>query len=51
MTKAKPIKINHKKKTVTVFRQLNPPSFHAWMISKIKRENPGYEIKEEFKNA
>ena len=51
MTKAKPIKIDNKKKTVTVTRQLNPPSFHAWMISKIKKENPGYTIIENFDNA
>ena len=51
MPKAKAIKIDHKKETVTVFRQLNPPSFHAWMISKIKKENPGYTIIEKFDNA
>ena len=51
MTKARAIKINHKKKTVTVTRQLNPPSFHAWMLSKITKENPGYTILEDYDNV
>ena len=49
--KARKIKINHKKKTVTVFRKLNPPSFHAWMMAKIKKENPDYTILEEYDNT
>ena len=51
MGKAKSIKFDHKKKTVTLTRQLNPPSFHAWMVRKIKNENPGYTIIESFDNA
>ena len=51
MKKAKAIKINHKKKTITVFRKLNPPSFHHWMIKKLTTENPNYTIVEEFDNA
>ena len=48
MTKERAIKINHKKKTITITRKLNPPKFHAWMMSKVKRENPDYEIIERF---
>jgi hypothetical protein len=51
MPKAKAMKIDHKKKTITITRQLNPPSFHAWMKSKITRENPGYTLIEEYDNS
>ena len=51
MSKAKAMKIDHKKKTITIFRKLNPPSFHAWMVRKITTENPDYTIVEEFDNA
>ena len=49
--KAKKMKVDHKAKTVTIFRQLNPPTFHAWMRNKILDEHPGYTIIEEFDNA
>ena len=48
MTKVRKIKIDHKKKKITVFKKLNPPSFHAWMIRKITTENPDYTIHEQF---
>ena len=51
MTKARRIKIDHKKKTITVFRKLNPPSFHAWMINKVTKENPDYTLLEKYDNA
>ena len=51
MTKARRIKVNHKKKTITVFRKLNPPSFHAWMINKVTKENPDYTLLEKYDNA
>ena len=51
MPKAKAMKINHKKKTITITRKLNPPSFHAWMKSKITRDNPGYTLIEDYDNA
>ena len=46
--KARRMKIDHKKKSITVFQKLNPPSFHAWMIRKVTTENPGYTIHEHF---
>lgn len=51
MTKARAVKVNHKKKTITVFRKLNPPSFHYWMIKKLTTENPNYTVVEKFDNA
>ena len=51
MTKARRIKVDHKKKTITVFRKLNPPSFHAWMIDKVTKENPDYTLLEKYDNA
>ena len=48
MKKKKAMKVNHKKKTITITRQLNPPTFHAWMMSKVTRENPDYTIIEDF---
>ena len=48
MSKKKAMKLNHKKKTITITRRLNPPSFHAWMMNKVTRENPDYTIIEDF---
>tara|TARA_B100001758_G_C18103178_1_gene449580 strand:+ start:526 stop:681 length:156 start_codon:yes stop_codon:yes gene_type:complete len=47
MTKKKSIKLDHKKKTITITRKLNPPSFHAWMMRKVTTENPDYTIIED----
>ena len=44
MTTPRKAKVDHKKKTITVFRQLNPPSFNAWMLNKLQKENPGYTL-------
>jgi len=40
----KAIKVNHKKKTVTISKQFNPPKFNAWVRNKVKTEYPDYEI-------
>ena len=40
----KAIKIDHKKKTITVNRKLNPRKFHAWMLSKAVSMNPEYTV-------
>ena len=51
MSKKKTMKVDHKNKTVTITRQLNPPSFHGWMKGKITKEHPGYTIIEDFEDA
>ena len=51
MTRQRAMKVNHKKKTITITRQLNPPSFHAWMMNKVTTENPDYKIIEDFNDA
>ena len=51
MTRPRKPKFDHKKKTITVFRELNPPSFNAWMLSKLQKENPEYTIVKEYDNA
>ena len=51
MTTPKKMKVDKKAKTVTIFRQLNPPTFHAWMRKKILEDHPGYTIIEDFDNA
>ena len=50
-TKPKKMKVDDEAKTVTIFRQLNPPTFHAWMRRKILEDHPGYTIIEDFDNA
>ena len=44
MTTPKAIQIDHSKKTITVVRQLNPPSFHARMLNRAIKDNPSYEV-------
>jgi len=45
MTK-RAVKLDRKKRQIIVTRKLNPPKFHAWMMSKLTKENPDYTIVE-----
>ena len=46
MKTPKALQLNHKKKTITVTRKLNPLSFHARMLNQLIKENPEYTVVE-----
>ena len=51
MSKNKAFRVDHKKKTITVTRKLNPPSFHVRMFRNLINEYPEYTVVERLNHA
>ena len=38
------VRYDHTAKTITLTRQLNPPSYHARFVSQLQKDYPNYNI-------